>query len=56
MAANPEESGFPCENCGEVFESRDELNEHMKDAHGATPEEKVEEETNEETTADEIED
>lgn len=42
MAADPEESGFPCENCGETFESRDALDEHMDEAHGITPEERAE--------------
>jgi hypothetical protein len=27
MAADPEESAYPCENCGEVFESKTELDE-----------------------------
>ena len=43
MAANPEESGFPCEDCGEVFESRTELNEHIKEVHESTPEDTTEE-------------
>jgi uncharacterized C2H2 Zn-finger protein len=44
MAADPEESGYPCENCGEVFESKAELDEHMETAHGITPEQRAREE------------
>ena len=55
MAANPEESGFPCEDCGEVFESRAELDEHMKEVHGITPEEAVKEgEDNQENDPEEL--
>ena len=38
MATDPEGSAILCETCDEVFEHREELEAHMEDAHGTTPE------------------
>ncbi|WP_458185364.1 C2H2-type zinc finger protein [Haladaptatus sp. NG-WS-4] len=37
MAESTEE--FSCEQCNESFEKREQLNEHMKEAHGVAPNE-----------------
>jgi hypothetical protein len=40
MAVDPDESGYSFENCGDVFESKTELDGHVEAAHGITPEER----------------
>lgn len=47
MAADFEESAYPSENCGEDFESKTKLDEHMKDAHGITLENRTQKKDNE---------
>ena len=40
ITVDPDESGYSFENCGDVFESKTELDGHVEAAHGITPEER----------------
>lgn len=56
MATDPAESGFPCENCNKAFESKGELDEHMRENHGLTPEEAATRDRTEQDERDERDD
>lgn len=43
MVIESKEAEFSCEQCDETFERREQLNEHMEEVHGITPDEKSEE-------------